>query len=195
MNDSSVVVLGFGPQPIDFLSKSAKLCGKDAVVCPHTAQMSGANFAVGHKETLEKLRQLLSPGAIEAEKKKHSGILSENAIRWLATGERGLSSNTLFTFLTGVDAECGSGHHYPRDTSDFKRCRRIIVMCPELLEHLHKVSEAGPEWAGIAEKWDELTAMMDSEAPNWLESKYWRAEATNAMLREIINNQQEGKTA
>lgn len=43
---SGTVVLGFGPQPLTWLSSASKLCGKNAIVYPRIATMSGATMAV-----------------------------------------------------------------------------------------------------------------------------------------------------
>lgn len=109
--------------------------------------------------------------------------LSDNAVMWLATGERGLSSETLFTFTTGVDAEGYHGHNYPHDPADLRRCRQLLKDCPELVSCLPRVAAAGPEWAALVARWDELCAVMDEESPEWK----GRAPKTYALMKEIIN--------
>ena len=111
--------------------------------------------------------------------------LSDNAVMWLATGHRGLSSETLFTFATGVDAEGDHGHHYPHDPDDLRRCRILLEQCPELVTCLPRVAEAGPEWAALIGRWDEVCALMDAEAPEWREGK-GRGPKTYALMQEIF---------
>lgn len=112
--------------------------------------------------------------------------LSDNAVMWLATGERGLSSETLFTFLTGVDAEGDHGHNHPWDVADLCRCRLLLDQCPELVSCLPRVAAAGQEWSALVARWDELCAVMDDENPDWRRS--WRATPkTYALMKEIIN--------
>lgn len=111
--------------------------------------------------------------------------LSANAIMWLANGRRGLSSETLFTFLTGCDAEGDSGHHYPHDPDDMSRCRRLLEACPELVAHLPRVAAAGPEWAALVPRWDEVCALMDQEAPEWRKG-HGRAPQTYELMKEIF---------
>lgn len=180
-----VVVLGFGPQPIDFISKAADLCGADAVMCPTTARMAGANLAAGTKGALKALRERLEAGALAVALEEHGDKLSTNAIAWLASGQRGLSSNTLFTFATGVDAEEDDGHNYPHDPDDLSRCRKLLDQCPELVANLSRVAEAGPEWAGLVARWDEICGLMDEESPEWRAGK-GRATKTYALMKEII---------
>jgi hypothetical protein len=181
-----VVVLGFGPQPMDFISKATKLCGKGAVMCPDTARMTGANMAAGTPEALEMLRERLAIGALAVTLEEHGDQLSQNALAWLAIGRRGLSSNTLFTFLTGVNAENEDyGHYYPRDPDDLSRCRRLLEQCPELISCLPRVAAAGPEWAALVPRWDEVCALMDEESPEWREGR-GRAPKTYALMKDIF---------
>lgn len=112
--------------------------------------------------------------------------LSPNAIMWLASGRRGLSSETLFTFCTGVDATGDWGHNHPHDPSDFGRCRRLLEQCPELVSCLPRVCAAGPEWAALVPRWDELCALMDEEAPEWRSGK-GSAPKTYALMKEIFS--------
>lgn len=193
MSDNEIVVLGYGPQPLDFFSKAEKICGKHAVFCTDTARMAGAVLAVGQSASLAKLRERLKAGAIEEIARMPGGSgLTSNQVEWLANGSRGLSSNTLFTMTTGVNAEDDDGHRYPRDPSDFGRCRRLIEQCPELRSCLPRVGAAGPEWAAIAERWDELCSVMDEETPEWRDGK-GRATKTYALMNEIIEGAQQRK--
>lgn len=112
--------------------------------------------------------------------------LSDNAVMWLATGERGLSSETLFTCATGVDAEGDHGHNYPHDPSDLGRCRKLLEQCPELVPYLPRVAAAGPEWAALVPRWNELCALMDKEAPEWRQGR-GSAPQTYNLMKQIIN--------
>lgn len=186
MSDKTVVVLGYGPQPMDFLSKASKFCGKGAVLGTDVARMAGANIAAGHPDALAELGNRLTAGAVQQEKQRQAGNgLSDNAVLWLATGRRGLSSETLFTFATGVDAEGDHGHKYPNDPDDLSRCRKLLEQCPELVSCLPRVAAAGPEWVALVPRWEELCAMMDEEAPEWRSGK-GRAPKTYALMKEII---------
>lgn len=192
-DQEGVVVLGYGPQPMDFISKSAKLCGKGAVMCADTARMTGANLAAGTPAALQKLRAQLELGAVAAVRDVPGGSgLTDNQVMWLATGRRGMSSETLFTFATGVDAEGDHGHRYPLDPSDLARCRKLLDQCPELVSCLPRVAAAGPEWAALVARWDEVCALMDEESPGWRDSK-GSAPKTYALMKEIITGAQQQK--
>lgn len=182
-----IVILAFGPQPMDFIGKAAKFCGKDAVLDPDLARMAGANFAIGIPTELASLRERLAAGAVvmEAERHQDSG-LSENATKWLATGERGLSSNTLFFYATGFDARDEDwGDCYPRDPDDLRRCRLLIEQCPELASCLPRVAASGPEWAALVARWDDVCTVMDEECPRWRE-RQGIAPRTYSFMRQLF---------
>lgn len=90
------------------------------------------------------------------------------AVKWLAHGERGLSSETIFAHLTGVDA-VGDGHRWhPSDPDDLSRCRRLLEDdVPELQQAFLRMAEVSPVWKRLVEDWDALCAEMDREMPNW----------------------------
>lgn len=165
------VVLAFGPQPLDWISKASKICGEDAVMDPDVARMAGANLAAGAPEALAALRKLLAAGALEAASKANPGM-SEAAVRWLAHGERGVSSETIFTHLTGVNA-LGSWRHkigdVPYDPAEFRRCRLLLEQVPELVPLFPKMAEMSPKWANLIQAWDEICKAMDLESPDWRE--------------------------
>lgn len=168
MNNENIgtVVLGFGPQPMDWLSKACKICGKDAVMDPDVARMAGANLAAGSPEALAALRKHLEAGALESAKESHPG-LSEAATRWLASGERGISSNTMFKHLTGVDALSGDRGSHPWDTDDFRRCRLLLEQVPELVQKMHLMRNVSKQWEDLLYLWADVCTAMDEESPNW----------------------------
>ena len=162
------VVLGFGPQSIDWITKADKICGKGAVMDPDVARMAGANLAAGQPEALAALRKRLEAGALQAQANANPGM-SEAAVRWLAHGERGVSSETIFTRLTGVNAlgTWSSRGDHPHDPSDFRRCRLLLEQVPELVPLLPRMAEASEPWRGLLNNWDAICATMDEEAPGW----------------------------
>ena len=93
--------------------------------------------------------------------------LSDNAIRWLANGERGLSSETIFTHLTGVDAIGDGWASHPLDPADLRRCRLLLEQCPELLADFPRMAQVSDVWRRLVHHWDELYALMDEEIPDW----------------------------
>lgn len=179
MNTS--IVLGFGPQPIEFFSKVTKLCGDDAVMDPDVARMAGANFACGMPEDLAKL---LEAGALASTQKANPG-LSEAATRWLANGERGVSSNTIFAHLTGVNAN-DSWNGHPYDADDFRRCRLLLEQVPELDPLLPQMAEVSAQWKDLVYLWQDICGAMDRESPGWRETLDSKTPATDKLIKRAI---------
>lgn len=55
---------------------------------------------------------------------------------WLASGERGISSNTIVTCLTGINALGGHWHSHPLDPDDMTRCRKLLERVPLLSKRI-----------------------------------------------------------
>lgn len=184
MSSDGVVVFSFGPAPIDFLSNASALCGKDAILDTGVARMAGASFAVGSPAALAVLKAKLEDGALAAERAANPS-LSPEATAWLADGERGVSSNTIFEHLTGISAVGKWGGGYPRDPGDFRRCRLLLERVPELVPLLPRMAEVSPVWAALVAGWDSLCATMDAECPYWRTGRGGSAPKTYEMMRAI----------
>lgn len=92
--------------------------------------------------------------------------LTGSMIEWLANGQRGVSSETIFTHLTGIKA--GSFRDHPYDTSDFMRCEKLLIQCPELRKELPRMADLGSVWAGLIADWDTIVALVNEENPEWM---------------------------
>lgn len=157
-----------GEIPIDALKPLTGLAPKNAVIDPDVARMAGVNLAFGPAKDMKALREELAKQAENVEASKPANKdLSDAAVKWLGSGERGISSNTMFTVLTGVDALGSWGKSHPHDPADLRRCRLLLEACPELVPEMHRLVDVSPEWARLVWSWDELCSLMDSEAPNW----------------------------
>lgn len=183
-NEAGTVVLGFGPQSVDWISKASKLCGKTAVMDSRVAKMAGANLAAGTPEALDALRKRLEAGALQ-EVKEANPAIGDAAARWLASGERGVSSNTMFAHITGVDAVGDWGGGHPHDPADFRRCRLLLEQVPSLQPHLGKMRKVSPAWTGLVDAWDTICATMDAECPEWRINK-GMAPKTYELIQQAI---------
>ena len=181
------VVLGFGPQPISFFKNAAKLCGDNAVLDQDVARMAGATMAVGQPQDLAELRKRLEPAARaqQAAAPANAGLSAE-AVSWLAAGERGLSSDTLFTATTGVDVLRRNGYNYPHDPADLRRCRLLLEQVPEVRANFRKVAHVHPVWEALVARWDELCTLMDGETPEWRSARGGSAKQTYKLMKEIL---------
>jgi hypothetical protein len=85
--------------------------------------------------------------------------LTENARKWLAFGEKGISSEVMFGAISGLQITDSKTQH-PLDPDDFKRCCYLIRDVPEWETELHKVAELSPVWKNIIDNWDKLVGML-----------------------------------
>ena len=87
--------------------------------------------------------------------------------QWLASGERGISSDAIVNQLTGcpVGRRWGGGDH-PHDPSDFRRCEMLLRAYPlARLLFPSAMPSRSPEWARLIGRWDELVALIEEEVP------------------------------
>lgn len=99
--------------------------------------------------------------------------LSTNAINWLASGERGVSSNTLFSVVTGISAQSDGSSSHPLDPDDFKRCEKLLRKCPEIRAELWRMSEISQVWAALVKNWSYIVDLFESEVPGVLDGGQW----------------------
>ena len=115
--------------------------------------------------------------------------LSENAINWLASGERGTSSNTLFSILTCVNAYSRfGGVSHPADPDDFKRCEKLLRQCPELRADLWRMEGITPAWGPLVKHWDELVELFESEVPGVLDGGNWPFKTPATKTYELMKS-------
>lgn len=174
-----------GEVPAGDFATVTKLAPKRSVMDPDVAHLYGVNFAIGLPAALAELKSMAVP-AFEVAIRHNNPSMPANQVKWLATGDRGLSSNTLFFYATGYDARRdGWGDHHPHDPSDLARCRHLLEACPELVSCLPRVAAAGSEWAALVANWDELCTLMDAEAPKWREGRGKTAK-TYEFMRQLF---------
>jgi hypothetical protein len=96
-------------------------------------------------------------------------MISEQAIAWLASGERGTSANTIFTHLSGIDAVGKWGGSHPHDPDDFRRCRLLMNQVPDFHARIGELRKISPVWDRLVSNWADLCYQMDREFPTWRE--------------------------
>lgn len=102
---------------------------------------------------------------------------------WLATGDRGSSSNAIVSHLTGseVGRDYGFPDH-PYDPGDLNRCVKLIEQYPVIRLTFNYMASRSPEWAALVGAWEELTALLLSE----IAQNTGKAPATYARMQEVI---------
>lgn len=102
--------------------------------------------------------------------KKQPIKLSDAAIRWLANGDRGRSSNTLFTILSGIDCMKGYDQCHPLDAWDFIRCEKLLIAVPEFRSGLFSIMyDVDMEWSRLVSNWDRIKNTIELEMPGVFE--------------------------
>ncbi len=160
-------VLIEGPLPINWMTVITGYLPKHAIASPDLARMLGANFAFGLQQDVDALIESIKPELERVAAINRPEGLSDAAARWLASGERGISSNSIFTYLTGVNALGDWTQGYPLDPSDFRRCRLLLDQVPELAEQFPRMANASKTWARLVRDWDAICKAMDKELPDW----------------------------
>jgi hypothetical protein len=100
---------------------------------------------------------------------------------WWDNGERGTSSETIFSAMSGKG---GHRFDYPYDPDDFRRCRALLDLIPEWRADLSKVSERFPWFTPFAENWDTFDALWNEEFPTGKAPKLYQAMQS---AREVAN--------
>ena len=89
---------------------------------------------------------------------------NDNLNSWLATGERGISSEAIASKLSGINIVNPIwATTYPCDPSDFGRCLKLLDAVPEFKPRLPEMMSVHPVWAKLLENWDELERLYKEE--------------------------------
>lgn len=96
---------------------------------------------------------------------KEEEQLPEGLVKWLASGRRGVSSNTMVQVMTGIKALTDNYKSHPRDPSDFNRCHKLLEAVPALRFKLHLMKDESKAWSNLVDNWDKLTEMLLEERP------------------------------
>jgi hypothetical protein len=159
-------VLIHGAVPAQDMLVLTKLVPWGASLSIACAKVWQATMAFGPAADLELLRQAGEADALWRARRAYPELSSE-AVHWLASGERGVSSETIFSTLTGVDTLGGTQPRPPSDPSEWRRCQLLLEAVPELAPRLHEMAAVSPKWAELVESWPRIMAAMDEEVPGW----------------------------
>ncbi|MEJ6002745.1 hypothetical protein [Paucibacter soli] len=121
--------------------------------------------------------------------------LKPEAVRWLAHGHRGVSSNTLFALIYGIQTGVDEGSRMaPADSGDFRRCRLMADDIPGARQRILGITDIRAigyqrdRILTVVKHWDALCALMDSESPDWRSPKASSpSPKLNAVLRHLAS--------
>ncbi len=80
---------------------------------------------------------------------------------WLWGRDRGVSSETIHSVLSGQPCHSGFGFGAPYDADDFGRCARLLELVPEWIPRLGEVADACPPFRRLVRCWPELTRLYE----------------------------------
>lgn len=85
-------------------------------------------------------------------------------IQWLANGERGISSNTIATRLSGIDCMPKNWRKdHPHDPADFLRCEKLLDAVPEFRDRLSEMQAESPVWKALYLRWDDIKETIECD--------------------------------
>lgn len=116
-------------------------------------------------------------------------ITDRNVARWLLSGERGLSSEAMVRYLSGT-GHGRWGWDYPHDPDDFRRCQLLLQSCPSVAREFPRMAGASPVWAALVERWDDIHAAIEDQAPGYV-SRFPRGASARKgyeLMRDIIDD-------
>lgn len=87
--------------------------------------------------------------------------MNENVKKWLRTGERGVSSETIVSIIE--DIPIAKYYSHPFDVADWLRCERLLIMVPEYRSKLCKLSDLSEEWRLFVLAWDNIKKVFHDE--------------------------------
>lgn len=108
---------------------------------------------------------------------------------WLASGERGLSSEAMVQRMTGQRiGRRGSRGDHPWDLDDFRRCELLLRQVPIARILLPTMERQGPVWARLVEHWDEIVELAEREVPSMFTPGHrgGRAPLAGARMKAVL---------
>jgi hypothetical protein len=104
---------------------------------------------------------------------------------WLASGERGVSSETIVGHLTGAQfTRCPS---HPYDPDDLRRCERLLRQVPLARMAFPMMASCSDVWLRLVCEWDTLVATLEEEVPGCVDGTgRGSAPRTYALMKTII---------
>lgn len=105
---------------------------------------------------------------------------------WALRDDTGQSSKALAREAAGMFA--ASAPSYPHDIADFARCYRLIKTVPEVRRAVDRLGTLSPQWAKLADIWDDLSATYAEERDGQLRSSIFdvRCPRAYALLKWAI---------
>jgi len=82
---------------------------------------------------------------------------------WLMSGDTGISSKVILSFMTGLKLPKKDYSNWPHDPSDLGRCVRLLDRFPEWRPRLPEMASAYPAWKPMLDNWAEMERLYSIE--------------------------------
>ena len=86
--------------------------------------------------------------------------MKQSQLQWIVSGDTGISSETMWAAINGVE------NHWkgvPHDPSDFGRCYRYVNTCCITREQMEIVKIYHPPFTPFIDNWDNICKLYESE--------------------------------
>ncbi len=117
--------------------------------------------------------------------------IPQSVVNWMATGERGLSSESIVEYLYGFPVLEGHWRrfapHSPLDPSDLRRCLLLLADSPETTARFPRMRDANAEWARLVDAWADLKRQFLEEIGTLRGPANWSAPLTYAAMKRVLD--------
>lgn len=111
--------------------------------------------------------------------------MKEKILQWLATGEVGLSSETMAFASIGLKSRGA----YPLDPADLNRCLLLLRDVPEIRGFFDRIAAISNTWNRFIQRWELLeNTFLEEAGLDW--SKSMLAPRTYALMNEVHNHKE-----
>lgn len=135
----------------------------DKLLCLNCGGKFAINFPIPVDEMSKKMKAFnelhkgCEPTWTEAEADQNANV-QDKAMWWIANGEVGMSSKTMWFCLMGKNND---EVRHPYDPADFSRCYKLLQAVPEWKKHLNRLKYLSEPWSNLVDNWDKLTEMYE----------------------------------
>jgi hypothetical protein len=170
----------YGPVPMSEVGMLTHGFSNKALMDVDLASRIGATLVIGEPGDLEDLRWMDLPISDERRNDSHAASHKglDKVASWLADGERGRSSNAMCKRIFGIPENADDSHPY--DPADLRRCL-LFLDATDARDKVSLMSDVSEQWGRLVARWDELTALFESEYATGN-----RAPQTYALMKEIL---------
>lgn len=150
----------------------------------------GAKMVIGDTHGLRRLKLLnLEPcQAVQNDAQRALKMgLGMVAANWINGYERTVASDTLFSFLTGVNVLHEVEPDLPHSERSLLSCMRMLDLMPELHEQFRHVSVLNRNWQALMAVWNALQSAVEETHPPWRTRHFRMLPLTRRTIAKVLN--------